>query len=110
MNIRAIKDQILVTDMNFDNRVTSAGIILRSDDGKQEGIRPRWAKVYAIGPLQKDVNVGQYVLIEHGRWTRGNKVLINGEQITIRKIDNNALMLVSDDAPIDDYINTACHY
>ena len=32
--------------MNFEERVTAGGIILRSDDGKEHGIRPRWAEVY----------------------------------------------------------------
>ena len=66
-----IRDNVLVTDMNFDNRVSAGGIILPSDDGKSEGIRHRWARVWAIGPEQKDVKVGEWIRLEHGRWTRG---------------------------------------
>ena len=41
---------------------------------------------------------GQWVLVEHGRWTRGY-TLTNGD--VIRKIDTSAMIAVSDDAPSD---------
>jgi hypothetical protein len=39
-----------------------------------QGIVPRWARVYSVGPEQEDIKVGQYVLVSHGRWTRGIEV------------------------------------
>ena len=57
-----IRDNVLVTDMNFDARVTAGGIVLPSDDGKSEGVRHRWARVWAIGPEQKDVKVGDQLV------------------------------------------------
>ena len=36
-----LKDFVLVTDMNFKERVTSTGIVIPSDNGKTHGIRPR---------------------------------------------------------------------
>jgi co-chaperonin GroES (HSP10) len=81
-----IRDNVLVTDMNFDARVTKGGIVLPSDDGKSEGVRHRWARVWAIGPEQKDVKVGEWILLEHGRWTRGVTVeLEDGTDIIIRR-------------------------
>lgn len=98
-----LKDSVLVKNMNFSERVMSSGIILVSDDGKNSGIRPRWAEVYAIGPEQKDVKVGQWVLISHGRWTRGLEIVDDfGEKFTIRKIDNNDILMVSDEIVVDD--------
>lgn len=100
-SITALHDNIIVTDMSFDVRITSAGIILPGDDTKLSGIRPRWAKVYAIGPEQKSVNVGQYVLIAHGRWTRGLKIEDSEGEKTIRRVDPNDILLVSD-TPVQD--------
>lgn len=101
--IKPLKDSVLVRDMNFEYRVTTAGIILPGDDGKNSGIRPRWGKVYAIGPDQKDVTIGQWILVAHGRWTRGVRVEDeNGDQFTIRKVDNNDIMLISDEPVSDD--------
>jgi co-chaperonin GroES (HSP10) len=102
-NITPLGDSILVRDMNFEHRVTTAGIILPSDDGKDSGIRPRWAQIYAVGPLQvhPELQPGKWILVSHGRWTRGIKVEVDGEQFTIRRVDNNEILLVSDE-PVED--------
>ena len=106
--VQPISDHVLVTDMNFGQRTLSSGIVMLSDDGKTDGIRPRWCKVYAIGPEQKDVAVGQWVLVEHGRWSRGIEVEIDEEQFILRRIDVAAMMLVSDVEPsYDDNISTS---
>lgn len=99
-----IRDTVLVTDMNFDEQKTASGIIIRSDDGKTHGVKPRWAKVWAVGPEQKDVKVGEWILIEHGRWTRGVVVEEDGNEITIRKVDNSSILLQSDEKPSDVYL------
>lgn len=100
--IYPLRDHVIVSDMVFDQRITNGGIVLLNDDMKSSGIRPRWAKVYAIGPEQLDVEVGQYVLVSHGRWTRGIKIDDgNGEKV-IRKVDNNDILLVSDEPVMDE--------
>jgi hypothetical protein len=107
-SIRAIKDHILVKDMNFGFRTLSSGILLPNDDATSAGIRPRWAQVYAIGPDQKDIKVGEWVLVEHGRWTRGFKIEVDGTEYTLRRVDPEAVMLHSDEAPAgDDNLSTA---
>ena len=75
---------------------------------KSSGIRPRWAKVYAIGPEQHDVVPDQWILIEHGRWTRGINVEIDDVAFTIRRVDADAIMAVSDEQPdSDDILSSA---
>jgi len=97
-----IRDNVLVTDMNFDVRVSAGGIVLPSDDGKSEGVRHRWARVWAIGPQQQDVKVGEWILLEHGRWTRGITVALeDGTEIVIRRADINAILMVTDENPGD---------
>ena len=102
-----LNDHVLARDMNFKGRTLSSGIILLNDDGLSTGIRPRWCQVYAVGPKQKDVQPGQWILIEHGRWTRGVEVEVEGEEFTLRRIDGDAMMMVSDEEPADDNISTA---
>ena len=87
--------------MNFDMRTSLSGIIILSGDGKLEGIHARWAKVYAVGPKQQDVRVGQYVCVKHGRWTRGLEIQDDEGEKTIRRIDNDDILLVSD-VPMQD--------
>jgi co-chaperonin GroES (HSP10) len=92
-----LKDTIIVTDMEFGERISSGGLILPNDDMKSAGIRPRWAKVYAIGPDVKNIDVGNYIYIAHGRWTRGITITTPDGEKVIRKIDNNDILLVSDE-------------
>ena len=105
--IRALKDHVLVADMNFEGRKLSSGILLLGDDLRSAGIRPRWAQVYAVGPEQTDIQVGQWVLVAHGRWTRGGGIEDNTGDVTIRRIDTNDILMVSDVEPTDDNISTA---
>ena len=108
--IKPLKNNIIVTDMSFEARQLSSGIVLLGDDGKTDGIRPRWARVYAVGPEQQDVRVGQWVLVEHGRWSRGLKIVKDGEEIVIRRADPEAIIFVSNDQPDSiDTISTAVH-
>ena len=104
--IKALHDNVLVSDMEFDTRITQSGLILPNDNGTSLGIRPRWGRVYAVGKDQKDVRVGQWICVAHGRWTRGIDIE-DGQtehKRTIRKIDPNDILLVSDepDRPRDD--------
>ena len=105
--LQPIKDTVLVADMNFDQRQLSSGIVLLKDDGKSQGIRPRWGKVYAVGPEQTWVKPGDYICVAHGRWTRGVKIQDNETETVIRKIDPKDILLVSDEMPTDDTISDA---
>jgi len=107
--IKPLGENIIVRDMSFDVRTLDSGIVLLSDDGKTDGIRPRWAQVYATGPEQTDVTVGQWVLVEHGRWSRGIKITQNGEELTIRRADPEAIMMVSDEQPQSETIANSVH-
>jgi len=103
-SFRALQNYIIVTDMNFKEKLTSSGIIIPNSDGKLEGIHARWGKVYAVGNHQKDVRVGQYVLVKHGRWTRGTLIEDQEGEKTIRRVDDADILLVSDDPMQDETI------
>ena len=62
---RALRDDVIVEEMAFKERKLSSGLILLDDDGKGHGIRPRWGKVYAIGPEQTEVTTGQWIMVAH---------------------------------------------
>ena len=87
--------------MNFKEKISHGGIIIPNSDGKLEGIYARWARVYAIGKDQKDINVGQYVLVKHGRWTRGVEIEDTEGTKVIRRVDQNDILMVSD-TPMED--------
>ena len=108
-SLEPLRDAVIVSDMSFDMRQTSAGIVLLNDNGTGLGIRPRWAQVYAVGPEQLDVRPGNWICVAHGRWTRGIEIDDNGVKRTIRRIDPNDILLVSDEQPQDDTMGTAEH-
>jgi len=97
-----IGKHIIVSDMEFNDRISSGGIILLNDNRKNSGIRPRWGRVYALGPdYNDDLEVGQWILVSHGRWTRGIDVEDETGKKTLRRVDANDILLVSDE-PVND--------
>ena len=107
-DIVPLKKRVLVSDMQFGATKSKGGIILLDDDGTEAGIHPRWAKVYAVGNQQDDVEVGQWLLVAHGRWSRAFKVKKNGEELEVRMIDENDILLVSNEEP--DFNNRQAGY
>jgi len=104
IKIRALNSDVIVTDMDFGEQVTSSGIVVQSDDGKSHGIYPRWGKVYKVGPAQKDVEPGQWILIEHGRWTRKIKIDDGDGVKEIQKVEVKSILAVANEKPNDFYI------
>lgn len=98
--ITALKNKVLVTNIESGGQVTAHGIIIPDDDGKERGIRPRWAEVYAVGKDVTDLKPGQWILISHGRWSRGVDISTKNGKVTIRQVDYpEAILLVSDKKP-----------
>lgn len=104
VKVRALPKDILVIDMDMGEQVSNGGIIVQSDNGKVHGIKPRWAKVYKVGTEVDYVKEGQWILIEHGRWTR--KITIDdgeGEK-EFQKVDVASILVVTDEKPNDFYM------
>jgi len=93
----ALHDEIIICDMEFRETITRQGIWIPNDNGTGAGIKARWGRVWAVGPEQKYVKPGQWIMLEHARWSRGIEVLENGKIITIRRADKNAILLIADE-------------
>jgi co-chaperonin GroES (HSP10) len=102
-NFKPIGKHIIVSEMAFDVRITTSGIIIPNDDMKSHGIRPRWAQVYALGSEfeDDDIKVGKWICISHGRWTRGIDVEDETGKHTLRRVDPDDILLISDE-PVND--------
>ena len=101
-DIQPIGKRVLVYKMRFGDIKTKGGLILLDDDGKEQGIHPRWGRVDAVGAKQEDVTVGQWVLVAHGRWTRGMLVEKDGVKEEVRMVDEKDILLVSDVEPLEE--------
>jgi hypothetical protein len=99
-NLKAIGDRVLVSGMHFGEQKTASGLIIRDDDGTTRGIYPRWAQVYNKGPKNKDLyDVGHWILIEHGRWTRSIALESDDGDIELRMIDADCVLAYSQEKP-----------
>jgi len=98
---KAKGDDVLVVDMHFGEQTTASGLILKSDDGNTRGIYPRWGKVYSKGPRNKDdFKVGDWILVMHGRWTRGLKIETeNDGEIEMRRVELESILAYSEEKP-----------
>lgn len=104
MQVKALPGKVLVTDLERGSRIVN-GIIIPDDNGKSEGIRPRWGKVFSIGEGVHDVAVGQWILIENGRWTRMLKVKQDdGTEIQLWGVEYPQSVLLSSDTNPDTVI------
>lgn len=96
-----LRGKIFVTDLEEGMRMTRGGIIRLDDNMQEAGIRPRWAKVWRTASDIDEVVPGEWVLIEHGRWTLRIPLEIENERIDVWMIEPKAILLVSDTLPQD---------
>ena len=105
MEINAIGDKVLAWMIDAPDgefkKATKSGILIAEKDMSEAAIRPRWFKVHAVGPKMKFVSVDDYVLVAHGRWSNGIK-LTDGKKIY--QLDNDELLVVSDENPLENEI------
>ena len=105
MQVRPLSKDLLVINMDMGEMKTTGGIVIQSDDGKAHGVKPRWAEVYKVGDTcDLDVKVGQWVLIEHGRWTRKIKINDGDGEKEFQKVEVKSVIAVADERPNDFYI------
>jgi len=102
-NVNPLANQILVVNMEQGEKVRQSGIIILDDNGKNHGIRPRWAQVYKVGRNIDYLESGQWILIAHGKWTYGIPMELpeadEGEIFYLQRVDPEGVLLVSDDRP-----------
>lgn len=81
MPVKALRGKViarLLEDPNKD-RVTKGGIITLADNSTEDGIRARWFQTISVGDEVDDIHEDQYILVNHGRWTRAMEV--DGEKV-----------------------------
>jgi co-chaperonin GroES (HSP10) len=100
IQVRPLPKDILVYNMDMGEQTTKSGIVIQSDDGKAHGVKPRWAQVYKVGErCEVDVKPGQWILIEHGRWTRKIKIDDSESVKEVQKVEVASIIAVSDERP-----------
>lgn len=101
MRLVPLPNRVLVEDLERGER-SIGSIVLPDDNGKSSGIRARWARVHAVGSNVRDITPGQWVLIDHGRWTRAFNIAdSNGQRVNVWGVDYpEGVLMTSDDEPV----------
>ena len=79
MNMSPMAGKVFVHNFKKGERKIGS-IIISNDDGKAQGIRPRWAQVLATANDVTSVSAGQWLLIDHGRWSRSINMRESNEE------------------------------
>lgn len=96
---KALPGRVLVHDMQKGERKIG-GIVLLNDNGKSEGIRPRWCQVYSVGTGVTAVKEGEWILVAHGRWTRAVEI---NEGHEVFQVDWPAGVMAASDQPTETF-------
>ena len=102
MNLKPLPGRLYCKALETGLRTSAGGIVLTDDNNATAGaggVRPRWFEVINVNidTNPDDIKIGDYVLVEHGRWSRR----FSGTDIDHYSIvEEKAVLLVSEDAPI----------
>jgi len=107
--VMPLPESILVHNLETTEERINKGIIIPGEDTQGRGIRPRWAQVWAVGDEVTSVNVGEWILMEHGRWTRGIKVVNGEDETVIRMVDADSILGSQAEIPEEGGFGDALH-
>lgn len=84
-HIECLPDTLYVEKIEYGEKTLKNGFIIPAETMDYLGnfVRPRWAKILYKADNIKNVNVGDYILLSHGRWSSSIKCTIKGCQKTI---------------------------
>lgn len=96
-SFKPLKKNVFVSDLDHGIRVTARGIIIPDDNMKDHGIRPRWGCVFAVGSEVDDLQPGDWVYVEHGRWTNGIDLELPDGTVRIWRVEYPQSVLIASD-------------
>ena len=84
-HIECLDDTLYVEKIEYGEKTLKNGFIIPTETMDHYGnfVRPRWAKVLYKADNIKNINVGDWVLIQHGNWSTGINCKIKNEDKTI---------------------------
>lgn len=103
-NITPLGDKVLgrMLEVVGQERHTDGGLIITEDTMTEGAIRPRWFEITHVGPKQQEFSRGDYVLVAHGRWSRG--IDVDGtkrEEDKLFLLDTDEFLGASDIHPLE---------
>ena len=83
--IECVLTTMYVEKIEYGERKTKGGLYIQAEQMDYEGrfAHPRWAKVRYKADNIKNIEVGDWVLLEHGHWSTSMKMFINNKEETL---------------------------
>lgn len=90
--IICLDNTMFVEIIEYGERKTKSGILIPTETMDYQGnfVRPRWAKVIWKADNIKNINIGDYVALEHGNWSLSMLINVNGEPRKVWFINKNS--------------------
>lgn len=84
-NLKCLPNTLYVELLEVGERKTAGGIIIPMEDMRlnQRFIKPRWAKVYKKGENISNIEIGDWILLEHGKWSTALNIVDNNKSVKI---------------------------
>src|ERR1044072_2138142 len=99
-SLHQLKDNVFVTDLDGGPHKTNAGILIPDDNMTERGVRPRWARVWCVGPEVTEVRPGDWILIKHARWTTAIELDLPDQVVRIWRVGwPKSVLPAADDDP-----------
>lgn len=78
-------NSMYVKIIEYGDRKSRGGLYLMKEQMDYEGhfAHPRWAQVVYKADNIKDIEIGDYIALDHGHWTTSMKMFINGNEETL---------------------------
>lgn len=102
-----LPNSFYVDSLEIGEKKTKFGFIIPEEkmDARGEFVRPRWARVLFKADNVKNIEVGDWVLLSHGRWSSSIVMLKDGTQKKIWFISpksiKEGLLAVSKTKPVE---------
>lgn len=80
--LECLSNSVMTEKMEYGERTTKSGFVIQAETMDHLGnfVRPRWSKVKYKADNIDFVDVGDWLLIEHGHWSFGMNMTINGKE------------------------------
>lgn len=80
--LECMPNSLFTESMEYGERKTKSGFVIQAESMDHQGrfVRPRWSKVRYKADNIDFVNIGDWVLMEHGHWSFGMHLKINGKE------------------------------
>jgi hypothetical protein len=97
---RPLKNHVFVTDLDRGPHLTAGGIFLPDDNFTEQGVHPRWGRVCYVGPEVDDLRPGEWIYVEHARWTNEIELALPTGVIRMWRVEYpESVLLAADSDP-----------